>query len=151
MTGKEMIMANPADLPKGAGEAALKARRRRIFVIIGTLAASGFVLGFLSAHFEREDGEFLEGIPAAWAIIASLVFLLTCTVGTWRYFKAVDEFERRDNSWAMMMAFNVYLVGYPIWFLLWKGGLVPEPSHEIIFVVLYFVLMAAYGWKKFRP
>lgn len=152
MTAKGMTMADlRVDPTPGAGEAALKARRRRLYTIIGALALSGFVVGFLSARFEREGGGFLEGIPAEWAIAASAIYLLTITIGTWRYYKVVDELERHDNRWAMTMALNLYLIGYPIWFMLWKGGLVPEPSHEIIFVVLYLALMAAYGWKKFRP
>lgn len=152
MMAKGMTMRDlRADPTPGAGEAALKARRRRLYTIIGALMLSGFVIGFFSARFEREGGGFLDGIPAAWAVTASIVFLLACTIGTWRYYKVVDELERHDNRWAMMMSLNLYLIGYPIWFLLWKGGLVPEPSHEIIFVALYVALMAAYGWKKIRP
>jgi hypothetical protein len=37
-----------------------------------------------------------------------------------------------------------------VWYLLWKGQLVPEPSHQIIFVAFYIVMLAAYLIRKFR-
>lgn len=135
----------------GSGLAAAQARRRRLWKVTGGLAAAGFVVGFLSAFFEAEGGGFLEGIPAAWAIAASLILLMALGYGGWRYHLATDELDRRDSLWASALTLNVYIAGYPVWYLWWRGGLAPEPRHEAIFATMMGVMLLAYGYKKLRP
>lgn len=135
----------------GDGLAAAKARRQRLQWIIAGLAAAGFVVGFFSAFLEAEGGGFLEGIPAGWAIAASLILLVALSYGGWRYHLATDELDRRDTLWASALTLNLYIAGYPVWYLWWRGGLVPEPRHETIFVVAMGVMLLAYLYKKLRP
>lgn len=134
-----------------SGLAAAKARRRRLQLIIIALMGAGAVLGFFSAMFEMDGGGFMQGIPAGWAIVASVILLGALGFGGWRYNLATDELDRRDNQWAGAMALNFYIGGYASWYLWWRGGLVPEPQHQTIFVVTMAVMMLAYGYKKLRP
>lgn len=133
------------------GLAAAKSRRRRLQLIIGGLMGAGAVIGFFSAKFEIDGGGFMEGIPAGWAIAASMILFVSIGYGGWRYHLATDELDRRDNQWAGAMALNFYLGGYASWYLWWRGGLVPEPQHETIFVVTMAVMLLTYGYKKLRP
>lgn len=133
------------------GLAAAKARRQRIQLIIIGLMGAGAVLGFFSAMFEVDGGGFMEGIPAGWAIAASLIVIVAFGYGGWRYNLATDELDRRDNQWASAVAINVYIVGYATWYIWWRGGLVPEPRHETVFVATLAVMLLAYGYKKLRP
>lgn len=71
--------------------------------------------------------------------------------GGWRYNLATDELDRRDNQWAGAVAINVYIVGYATWYIWWRGGLVPEPRHETVFIATLAVMLLAYGYKKLRP
>lgn len=57
------------------GLAAAKARRLRLQLILGGLMGAGAVLGFFSAMFEVDGGGFMEGIPAGWAIAATVILL----------------------------------------------------------------------------
>ncbi|WP_448657928.1 hypothetical protein ACPVPU_10690 [Sphingomonas sp. CJ99] len=150
MKGVKAMAVEPMDPTPGIGETAQKQRRRRIAWILAALIASGFAVGFLSARLEKPDGGFLEGIPAYWAIAASAIWLIAVCYGGWRLHKATDELERSTNRFASVIALNIYLVGYPVWFFLWKGALLPEPSHEAIFVVIYLTLILTYLWKKLR-
>ena len=133
------------------GLAAAKARRQRIQLIIIGLMGAGAVLGFFSAMFEVDGGGFMEGIPAGWAIAASLIVIVAFGYGGWRYNLATDELDRRDNQWASAVAINVYIVGYATWYIWWRGGLAPEPRHETVFVATLAVMLLAYGYKKLRP
>lgn len=133
------------------GLAAAKARKRRLQLIIGALMGAGAVIGFFSAMLETDGGAFMEGIPAGWAIAASVILLVALGYGGWRYNLATDELDRRDNQWAGAMALNVYIGGYASWYLWWRGGLVPEPQHQTIFVATMAVMLLAYGYKKLRP
>lgn len=133
------------------GLAAAKARKLRLQLIIGGLAGAGAVLGFFTAMFERDGGGFMEGIPAGWAIVASLILLGALGYGGWRYYLATDELDRRDNQWAGAVALNLYIAGYATWYIWWRGGLVPEPQHTTIFVGTMAAMLLAYGYKKLRP
>jgi hypothetical protein len=133
------------------GLAAAKTRRRRLQLIIGGLMGAGAVLGFFSAKFEMDGGGFMQGIPAGWAIVASVILLVALGFGGWRYNLATDELDRRDNQWASAMALNFYISGYACWYLWWRGGLVPEPQHQTIFVATMAAMLLAYGYKKLRP
>lgn len=144
-------MTDPRDTLPDAGIRADRARQRRIYLIMGTLAGAGFVVGFFSSMFEREGGGFLEGIGPVWAVAASIILVVSVIVGTIVYFRQVDELERRNNYWANATGCNAVLIGYPVWYLLWRGGLVSEPTHESVFVVLIAATTLAYLWKKFRP
>lgn len=139
----------PGDLRDGL--AAAKARRRRLQAIIGGLMGAGAVLGFFSARFEMGGGGFMQGIPAGWAIVASVILLGALGFGGWRYHLATDELDRRDNQWASVAALNFYIGGYASWYLWWRGGLLPEPQHQTIFVATMAVMLLAYGYKKLRP
>ncbi len=139
----------PGDLRDGL--AAAKARRRRLQSIIGGLMGAGAVLGFFSARFEMDGGGFMQGIPAGWAIAASVILLGALGFGGWRYHLATDELDRRDNQWASVAALNFYIGGYASWYLWWRGGLLREPQHQTIFVATMAVMLLAYGYKKLRP
>ena len=133
------------------GLAAAKARRLRLQLILGGLMGAGAVLGFFSAMFEVDGGGFMEGIPAGWAIAATVILLVALGYGGWRYNLATDELDRRDNQWAAAVALNFSIGGYASWYLWWRGGLVPEPQHQTVFVATMAVMLLAYGYKKLRP
>lgn len=135
----------------GIGIAAARARRRKLAWTLAALMGAGAVVGFFSALLEAEGGGFLEGIPPAWAIAASVVTVLAIGIGSWRYNKATDELDRRDSMWSSAVTLNLLFVGYAVWYLWWKGGLAPEPSHEVMMVTTFIVGMLAYLYKKLRP
>lgn len=135
----------------GIGVAAARARRRKLVWTLAALMGAGAVVGFFSALLEVEGGGFLEGIPPAWAIAASIITVLAMTIGSWRYNMAMDELERRDGMWSSAVALNLFFVGYAVWYLWWKGGLAPEPDHEVIAVATFASAMLAYLYKKLRP
>ncbi|MBX9797578.1 hypothetical protein [Sphingomonas sp.] len=135
----------------GAGERAARARTRRIWLIIGSLGGLGFVAGFATAMFEKDTpGMFPGALPPAFAIAMSIVLVVAILIGSWRYFVAIDEVERQNNYIASTWGLNFYLLAYPVWFLLWRGGLVAEPMHETLFLATVAVMMAVYLWTKFR-
>lgn len=47
-----------------------------------------------------------------------------------------------------MFGASVVMVGYPAWFLLWKGGIVREPVHELIYGALLVATTGALLWNK---
>lgn len=138
--------------PRGPGEAANASKRRTLWIIIGVLFASGFVLGLSGALFENEtDGGWMTGtLPPWFALVAALGTAFALIVGSWVFYARIDELERQDNLMAGAVGANLMMIGYPLWFILWKGGWVIEPQHEVLFVTLFVTTMATYLYRKFR-
>lgn len=144
--------AMTAEAGHGPGEAAERARRRRRLRIFGALFAAGLPVGFFAALLEQGGGKgFMQGtLPPWFAVLGSVVMLVAVGVGTWLRHRGMDELDRRDNLVAGAMGGNVVIGGYPLWFLLWKGGLVGPPDALWLFVATFLVSIATYGILKYR-
>jgi MFS family permease len=133
------------------GERLERNRRRRKLLIIGTLAMVGGISGGIVGGHEADR---LFDLAHPWSptlclAIASL-FLLAVGIGKFALRGQVDEVERMAKLRATHVGASLFLIGYPIWFLLWKGGFVPEPQHVIIYAVLLVVMLLASLFYKFR-
>ena len=70
--------------------------------------------------------------------------------GTIAVRRTTDEVERHNNLWGLGMGASAVMLVYPPWWMLWRGGLVGEPSHVALFLLLVAISTAFYLWKKFR-
>jgi hypothetical protein len=141
----------PDDAP-GPGEARERARFRRRSVVIGAIFTAGLFSGFYVGH-EEADALF-HGGDAAWSPTVSLilvaVYLIAVGGGSLLLQNSMDELEKHNSYKAATVAAAVYIILYPVWFVLWKGGLVPEPVHWVVFVAFWLSLCAATLWYRFR-
>ncbi len=146
------MMGNTVVEPRGPGEAANAAKRRTLWLVIGVLFAVGFVGGLSTALVEEvTDGGWMTGtVPPWFALVAAAGTVLALVVGSWIFYRRIDELERHDNMFAGAVGANVVMVGYPVWFILWKGGWLPEPEHSLLFAALFVATMATYLYRKFR-
>ena len=141
-------MTNETEL---SGEARLKRRNLRKAILFGSLFVVGMALGAgVSLAEDVMDFTFDGPWPREIALATLVVFLLAISVGAWFQHRQMDEHERAISNKAAAVAAMVILVGYPVWFLLWKAGFVPEPTHLAIFVSGYLALYAAYAFYRFR-
>jgi len=140
----------PAEI--GPGEAAARARQRRTLINFGTLAAIGAVVGWAAAFVENKDAPLSAGgtMPGWFAILAAVVTVGAVVIGSWRCDRTMDELERLDNYFAGTLGANVFLGVYPVWLILWKGGLMPEPDAMILYGAVFVTFAAAYLWRKLR-
>ena len=149
MTRLESAMPNK-DI--GPGEAADRARSRRTTINFTILALLGGVVGFTAALVEQSDAPISAGgtMPGWFAILAAAVMVVAVLAGSVLYHRNMDELQRLDNYWAATMGANVFLLGYPVWLILWKGGLVPAPDAMILYLAVFVTMMIAYFWRKWR-
>ena len=82
------------------------------------------------------------------ALAAAL--LVAVVIGKFALRGQLDEVEKLAKLKATNVGASLFLIGYPIWFLLWKGGFVPEPQHVVIYAVLLVVMLLASLFYKFR-
>ncbi|HEX8127117.1 MAG TPA: hypothetical protein VF548_16195 [Allosphingosinicella sp.] len=138
--------------PRGEGERRDSARRRKRWVIIVALAATGFVPGLYlgyndaAALVESRSGTW----PPALVVGLSLLYLIAVVGGGLLLRGLTDEVERQHSYKAASFAGMALMLVYPIWFLLWRGGFVPEPIHWVLFVIFWISLALASLWYRFR-
>jgi hypothetical protein len=113
--------------------------------MVGGLAVA-IVLGSLGRAFADPAGTLAP--LAAVAIAVGLVFLMVG--GTWIYFRSVDELEWANNLAAGFWGFNAFMLAFPVWHILWKGGFVPRPDTTAIYLGAATIALAAYLWGRFR-
>ena len=136
----------------GPGEAAARARQRRLLLNFGAIAAVGFVVGLTAAFVENKDLPIWAGgtMPGWFAVLAAVLTVGAVGIGSWLYHRNMDELERLDNYWAGTLGANALLGGYPVWLILWKGGLAPQPDALTLYLAVFAVVTVAYLWRKFR-
>ncbi|HTU12293.1 MAG TPA: hypothetical protein VMG08_15485 [Allosphingosinicella sp.] len=135
----------------GSGETLERRRRLRKYWIIGALFVAGFIGGF-TAGFTQADDLFdpAHRWPPALAIGLTAAYLFAVCFGGWLYSRHLDEFERTAKYKAVSAAASSYVIVYPVWLLLWKGGFVPEPMHFVIFLLFTAAMLIASFFYRVR-
>jgi hypothetical protein len=134
-----------------ASPVANKERRRdyrksfAAFVICGIVATIGNAVfgGGVVPPFLR--GTLAPSTAVGLAVGFVSVMLLIAWLGR----DLLDEHEISCSAYGQAAATGVVVLGYPIWYVLWKGGLMPEPSHVTMFATLLLVSWAGYAYRKY--
>ncbi|MDM7958012.1 hypothetical protein [Blastomonas sp.] len=147
-----MTSSTEVTMAEADWQARAKHRKRRINLVVGTLFAIGLVSGFLVGFFEDEQAGLVaaNSIPPWLAVASAILFVVATTLGSWKLTQVSDEHERTIHTKTTLLAGNVLLIGYPTWFILWKGGIVSEPDAMWLFLAGFGISIVAYGWYKLR-
>ena len=133
------------------GERIERSRQRRKLVILAAMAAIGGVGGGIVGARESDHlFELAHPWPPMLCLTLAAAFLISVVVGGLVMSRQMDEVERIAKLKATRAGAAVYVVGYPIWFLLWKGGFLPEPMHVTMFAIVMVVLLLASLFYRFR-
>lgn len=90
-------------------------------------------------------------LPRAIAISLALFWGIAMPVTAWFWHtRAIDEQEAAAYRDGGYYAAYAYLIGAPLWWFLWRGGILPEPDGVVIFVSFSFLWCAVWYWKKYR-
>lgn len=134
----------------GPGERAERAKRRRLWWAVGVLALTGAVTGFIVGYTEGEQG-FMQGtLPAPVAIGLTVLLLGAILIGGPIMMRNLDEHERAEHMQFSNWGAGTFLLVYPAWFLLWKGRLLPEPHHLLLFILFYAGGVLGYTASRYR-
>ena len=128
------------------GAAAESRRRRRYWTLMALASAAALVIGFTGRLLGTPYGPIA---PAAAIGLAAALILLT-VVGNWVYFRSIDELEVASNLVGGLWGFYAFMVGWPLWQILWRGGLAPEPEMLPLYVGAGAVAVAGFLWKRFQ-
>lgn len=145
---------------KASGDPMTKREKlnRNIILACGLL---GGVMGAVMAatgiaHMPHESADPLSILfagPLPVAVVLPLVFFWAVVMPVIAWFwhtRAIDEQEASAYRDGGYYAAYAYLILAPVWWLLWRGGLVPEPDGVAIYLTFSLVWSAVWFWKKYR-
>ena len=148
-----MSMGSIGGSDRPGGETAERTRRNRKLQIIGGVFVVGMIVGFLVGYREAEASALFDRSqpwPPAMAIAIAFSYLAAVIGGGIALSRHTDEFELMGQYKAVAFAALVYMLVYPVWFVLWMGALVPEPHHGILFGAFWLSVVAASLFYRFR-
>lgn len=128
------------------GAAAERRRRRRYWTLMGLALVAAVMIGLTGRILGTPYGPIAPG--AAIALAAAL--LLFTVVGGWVYFRNIDELEVAANLVGGFWGFCAFIVGWPLWHMLWRGGLAPEPEVLPLYLIAGIVSVIGFLWRRFQ-
>ncbi|MFT4056100.1 MAG: hypothetical protein QM681_16470 [Novosphingobium sp.] len=136
-----------------------RVRRSRIalYLSLGVSVVVGVIVGAsgqLSGDLHDGDA-YLDALVNTAPI--SRVFAIALLVG-WLVAMAVsvywhmtlDEIERAEYEFGAVLALYGYVTITPVWWVAWRGGMLPEPDHALIFIAVCIVWCIGWGWRRWR-
>lgn len=117
-------------------------------ILIGCMLLGGVIgMALALAGPGGPDSAFSNEPIQPWlAIVIGLVWGVGMPIATLFWQRYIDEQEADAYRWGAYYGFLVYTVGAPLWWILWRGGLVPEPNG----VIIYYIVLGTAGFEWLR-
>ena len=125
----------------------------RIILGCGLLGgAIGLALAATDNLGADEASLFASGpIPPILAIVLSAAIGLVMPVVTFYWHRhVVDEQEEAAYRAGALIAIYAFWFIAPVWWLLWRGGMLPTPNGVALYLMTTFVALIVWFWKKYR-
>jgi hypothetical protein len=117
--------------------------------VIGLVLALSVLTGH---HDDATVGQAMVSgpIPAWLAIAIALIWGVLMPIISIRWERVVDEHEREAYRDGAVAGFYVIGCGAPVWWFLWRGGLVPPVDSALLYAAVLIVTGAVWLWRKYR-
>ena len=135
----------------GPGERLQRRRQRRMLTAKGALFTFGLVAGLLVGFYlATDDFDLATPWPPVVAATLAILYVVALFGGASLMGRNIDEVERLRSYRSIAFAGATYLVLYPVWFLLWKGGFAEEPAHWALFLIFWASLLVSSAYYRIR-
>jgi hypothetical protein len=137
-----------------AGPPTPREARNRVVMGVAVLLGAAISLVLISHHGGPASSPLAlfdnPLSPAAAIVLALLVGLVAPALSLYWHLRVIDEQEAAAYNKGALIAMYVFWVGAPVWWLLWKGGLVPAPDGVLIYVATAVIATVTWFWAKYR-
>lgn len=101
--------------------------------------------GLKSGHFDP----WTSPLPLWFAILMALMWGVVVPIISWRWHRVVDEHESQAYRDGALAAFYVVGLGAPVWWFLWRGGVLPQLQVEWVYCALMTTCGLVWMWRKY--
>lgn len=126
---------------------------QRIMVFYALLGGAIAIALMASSTAEYGDPTVFSEAPIKpWvAILLALVVGVGMPIlSVYWHNRVIDEQEADAYRSGALIAIYAFWIGAPVWWLLWRGGLVPAPDGITIYFITTFTALIVWFWKKYR-
>lgn len=88
--------------------------------------------------------------PIVAIILAAAIGIFMPVVSYYWHKNVVDELEEAAYRAGALFAMYAFWFVAPVWWLLWRGGILPSPDGGALYMMTMFVALIVWGWKKYR-
>jgi hypothetical protein len=90
-------------------------------------------------------------LPPLLAVTLSIAIGVILPAITFYWHKhVVDEQEEAAYRLGALIAIYAFWFIAPVWWFLWRGGMLPEPNGVALYFITIFVALIIWFWKKYR-
>lgn len=130
-------------------------REKRARTILWVSGALGGVIGLLLVTSDIASGgpsaSPLSGPIPAWVAIAiAAPFVTILPWLSWQWKRSIDEHERISAFIAAEVAAFAYMIVLPVWWLLWRGGLLGAPDQIAVYMGFILLYTAVWLYRKYN-
>jgi hypothetical protein len=113
---------------------------------------TGLVLALTGSFDETEAGLISnDAMSPMLAIIMSVAIGVFMPAVTFYWHKnLVDEQEEAAYRFGALIAMYAFWFIAPVWWFLWRGGMLPEIDGMALYFITIFVALIVWFWKKYR-
>ena len=149
-----VIWRNGSKMKNRHGRLPRREKMNQRVMVFSALLGGGIALA-LMASSTAEYGDptvFSETSIKPWVAIAlSLVIGVGMPIlSIYWHNRVIDEQEADAYRSGALIAIYAFWIGAPVWWLLWRGGLVPAPDGIAIYLITTFTALFVWFWKKYR-
>jgi hypothetical protein len=131
-------------------------RREKVYnrFMVGSFifgGVTGLLLALTGSFDANETGLISnDAMSPTLAIILSIAIGVIAPAITLYWHKhAVDEQEEAAYRFAALIAIYAFWFIAPVWWLLWRGGMLPEIDGIALYFITIFVALIVWFWKKY--
>jgi uncharacterized membrane protein YidH (DUF202 family) len=112
---------------------------------------TGLILAMTGSFDETEAGLISnDAMSPMLAIILSIALGVIVPAITFYWHKnVVDEQEEAAYRLGALIAMYAFWFIAPVWWLLWRGGMLPEIDGIALYFITIFVALIVWFWKKY--
>jgi hypothetical protein len=124
-------------------------------ILAGSGIFGGLVALILVASGDASSSNpemLLDGpIPPAIAIGVAFAFGILAPLVSWYWHaRVVDEQEEAAYRSGALIAIYAFWYLAPVWWILWRGGMLPPPNGVAIYMMTTFIAVIVWFWKKYH-
>lgn len=130
-------------------------REKRARAILWLSGALGGVIGLTVVASNIVSGgpsvsPWSGPIPTWVAIALAVPFVTILPWLSWQWKRSIDEHERTSAFIAAEVATFAYMIVLPVWWLLWRGGLLGAPDQIAIYMGFILLYTAVWLYRKYN-